>query len=141
MPRLAVEAWDGGATEIDPAETPVLVVEFWATWCRPCRTLMPAMVRLLRKIDDPRLRVVAINIESDGALVERFVDQVLPERGLPLYRDPQNRLMGQLGAPGMPTTYVAVDGVVRGVYVGYSADAHHAMERLIRESLAEPPNR
>jgi len=136
MPRFAVQSWEGQRVDIDPTNSPVLVVEFWATWCQPCRALLPAMAKMVASIDDARLRVIAINVESDAAAVERYLDIHLPQRGLPLYRDPDNRLMSQFGAPGMPVIYVVVEGVVRAIEAGYSEQTHQTIERLVRSALA-----
>lgn len=135
MPRFRVQTWQGEAVEIDPADHEVLVVEFWATWCRPCRELLPAMADVVARIDDPRLRVLVVNIESDRALADRFLGIHLPKRSLPLYRDPDNRLMSRFGAPGMPVTYVVVRGSVRVIEVGYSGELRDALPRLIRAAL------
>lgn len=139
MPRLSLQDWPGAPVEIDAGASPVLVVEFWATWCVPCRELLPAMARLLAEIDDPRLRVVAVNIEPKGPAIESFLDSVLPARTVPLYRDSGGRAMARLGAPGMPSIYLVVGGVVRAIEVGYDPARHAEFERSIRAALAELP--
>lgn len=51
----------------------VLMVNFWATWCPPCRAEMPSLWRLQHKVNNPDFRVIAINMGEDRALVSAFL--------------------------------------------------------------------
>jgi thiol-disulfide isomerase/thioredoxin len=121
-----------GAAE---GQTPVVIIEFWATWCAPCRTLLPALAGLAHRYA-PEVRLVAINIDRDRASADRFLEHYLPDSDSTLLLfDSENRLMADWGAPGMPAVYVAVRGVVRLVASGYSQDKLEAIEAVVRESL------
>lgn len=135
MPALALESWSGASATVAAPASGVLVVEIWASWCRPCREALPALADLLAATDDPRLRVAAVSIDSDRAAADRFAVEVLGERRLPLYRDPGARVPATLGAPGMPVTVVAVDGVVRSVAVGFSPQAAADLRAVVSAAL------
>jgi thiol-disulfide isomerase/thioredoxin len=136
MPSLSLNAWSGDSVILDSAAPGVLVVEIWASWCRPCREALPALAELVAQTADPRLRLAAVSIDRDRSVAERFLAEVLPAGGLPLYYDPQAKLPATLGAPGMPTTIVAVDGIVRSVEVGFSPESRERLRILVAEALA-----
>ena len=135
MPALALESWSGAAATVAAPASGVLVVEIWASWCRPCREALPALADLLAATGDSRLQVAAVSIDGDRAAADRFAVEVLGERQLPLYRDPAARVPATLGAPGMPVTVVAVDGVVRSVAVGFSPQAAADLRAVVTAAL------
>ncbi len=139
MPTFTARAWSGEEVVVDAAAARVLIVDIWASWCRPCREALPALAALRREHDDARLRVMAVSIDRERDLAERFLDLYLPERGVALYHDPDASVPAVLGAPGMPTTVLAIDGVVRSVDVGFSSSAWSALERRVRAALRERP--
>jgi len=139
LPAFVVDAWDGGRVQVEPAATKVVLIEIWASWCAPCREALPAIASLTAEIGDPRLQVFAVSIDRERNRAERFLDTYLPNRGIPIYHDPEGRLPAALGAAGMPTTCVAVDGIVRAVEVGFTADAVSRLRAVISEALESSP--
>jgi thiol-disulfide isomerase/thioredoxin len=117
---------------------PVVIVEFWAAWCTHCRAALPAYADVARR-HPAQVQLIAINIDRDHQLAERFLDQYLPQRDATLLFDPDNRVMADWGAPGMPSVYVAVRGVIRFVHGGYDAETRDRVEQLVREALATEP--
>src|SRR5262249_17984438 len=65
---------------------PVLV-DFWATWCGPCRKTMPAIQRIYEKYKDRGLAVVSINIENDAVRARSFAAAFKPQLTFPLFVD------------------------------------------------------
>lgn len=114
----------------------VVVVDFWASWCGPCRMLAPKLSTLKNRFGAQGLSVVGIT--SDDA--ERAA--VFAERhGMtyPSLSDPNadtNRAYGIIGLP----TVVVIDkkGVVRDVFVGYDPSVEAKMEQIVKALLAEP---
>lgn len=135
MPALDLETWSGESVTVAAPAAGVLVVEIWASWCRPCREALPALADLLAGRDDPRLQVAAVSIDGDRDAADRFAAEVLGDRRLPLYRDPGARVPASLGAPGMPATVVAVDGVVRSVAVGFSPQAAAELRAVVAAAV------
>jgi peroxiredoxin len=82
----------------------VVFLNFWATWCGPCRFEMPSMEKLYQRLNTKGLEIVAVNLQEDRKTVQRFVD----EYGLsfPVLLDATGRVGATYGARSIPTTYI-----------------------------------
>jgi peroxiredoxin len=81
----------------------VVLLNFWATWCPPCKEEMPSMERLYQRYKDRGFAIVAISIDADGAsVVESFVKKL----GLtfPIGLDPRMALANEYGVRALPST-------------------------------------
>ncbi|MDF1873302.1 TlpA disulfide reductase family protein [Vannielia sp.] len=105
VPGEAFDGPDGPATLADFAGE-VVVVNFWATWCAPCRKEMPALSALQEELKGQPARVVTIATgrNPEGA-VTRFMKEI--EVGnLPIYRDPRQQLARRMAVLGLPVTVI-----------------------------------
>lgn len=118
------------------AEGQVLIVDFWASWCTPCRKLMPLLDDMSSERKKDGLRVVAVNVDETREDAERFLAR--RPVGYPVVFDPQGRCAGAFGLTGMPSTYL-VDraGRVRHVHVGYREQDRAALLAAIEALLDE----
>ncbi|MBK1647074.1 TlpA family protein disulfide reductase [Rhabdochromatium marinum] len=82
----------------------VVVVNFWATWCPPCRAEMPSMERAWQHLRDQGVQFVAINVDEDAATVAEFARAV--GVSFPLLLDPGAQVTQTWPLRGLPTTYV-----------------------------------
>lgn len=74
MPELAFVSLDGKPWKLSDHRGQVVVLNFWATWCAPCRKEMPALVRLSDRYKSAGLQVVGVNVDKGGLdKVRRFV--------------------------------------------------------------------
>ncbi|MDH3638221.1 MAG: TlpA family protein disulfide reductase [Gammaproteobacteria bacterium] len=113
----------------------VILVNFWATWCVPCRREMPALNRLHQRLVGQGFSVVGIHIGPDAALVEEFLEQV-PVR-FPILIDEDMALSGW-GVVGLPTTFlIGPNGNTLAQYVGEKAWDSEAMVAEL-QALMEP---
>ena len=118
-PRQTMVDGNGTAVSLSRFRGRVLLLNFWATWCGPCKREMPALDRLQAALGGPAFAVITISIDRKGKAV---VAPWLRENGLanlPLYLDPGRRLFRAFGGTGLPTSYV-IDhrGRVAGVIIG-----------------------
>ena len=89
----------------------VVLLNFWALWCAPCREELPILETLHGELRDEGLAIVAVNVDRGGAeRVQRFAEQ----KGLSfeILHDPEQRVAGSYGVVGYPTT-VVIDRVGR----------------------------
>jgi len=90
-----------------------IIVNFWATWCPPCRAEMPSLQRAWEQVKDEDILVVAINVGEDADTIGQFTEQVKMEFPLPM--DLDSKVTQRWPMNGLPTTFV-VDPEGRLVY-------------------------
>jgi thiol-disulfide isomerase/thioredoxin len=92
-------------------------LNFWATWCPPCREEMPSMEVLHQEMEGAPFRMVAVNVREDRQTVEPFIEEF--GYSYPVILDRDGRLSTNYGVRGIPTTYfIGPDGTVLGMLVG-----------------------
>jgi thiol-disulfide isomerase/thioredoxin len=108
---------DGRRHDLQAHRGKVVLVNFWATWCEPCRHEMPSIQRLRDRLGDKRFAVLLVNVDEPEARVRRYVDEVRLD--LPIVLDPGKRATSQWGVKILPSTFlVGPDGRVRYRLVG-----------------------
>lgn len=109
----------------------VLLVNFWATWCAPCRHEMPSLNAVQKARQKDGIEVVTISIDrGDGSKATRFMQDV-GATDLTVYREPSNRMAGAFQVIAMPTTFlIDREGRVIGKFLGateWNSPAAHAL--------------
>ncbi len=136
--RLELTAPDLDGREVDVASAAgtVRLVDFWATWCEPCKDAMPVLDRLARELGPAGLRVYGVSIDEDPARVAAFLQR--QPLSFPILRDRGAQRLSRLDVSFMPVTLV-VDrrGVIRYVHQGWDAgraeEERREVEALLRE--------
>lgn len=118
LPALDLERLDGGRLTSADLEGRTVVVNFWNSWCIPCRREHPELVAFFAAHrDDPDLVMVGIVRDDTEAAVREYVEEEGVDWLVAL--DPKGRAALDFGTTGQPETYVAgPDGIVRGVVLG-----------------------
>jgi thiol-disulfide isomerase/thioredoxin len=136
--RHELRLLDGQSLCLGRLEGEVVVVNFWASWCRPCRKELPALSRLHAEITRRGGRVVAVSIDQELANVKRFVRS--HALALPVAHDGPEGLARALDLDYVPFT-VVLDRAGRVAYASEGSDAHAIaeLERVTRKLLGEAP--
>jgi thiol-disulfide isomerase/thioredoxin len=135
--EIGARSLDGREVKLPIRGAKVTVVDFWATWCDPCRDQMPELERLSAALRGQGLQVYAISFDEDRAAVEEFVART-PVGFSVLWDKGGGTLAERLELSRLPTTMILDrEGVVRGVHLGYDHGQASALEREVRRLLAE----
>jgi len=115
----------------------VVLVNFWATWCKPCEEEMPAMERLYQALHEEGFQMIAVSVDEDRAEVETFQQQMA--LSFPIAMDPERAVARAYQTMGFPESIlVGRDGSVIERYVGPRDWDASAYKSRIRALLSQP---
>lgn len=135
-PDFTLQDMDGNDHALSDYRGRVVMLNFWATWCPPCRREMPSMERLHAKFKDRGLEVVAVNQWEDPDLVFEFTGRLSLAPTFAILFDRESRVAEQYGVKGLPTTYlIDRDGNIRFQAIGGREFDHPEVEALIEGLL------
>ncbi|MGH8739208.1 MAG: TlpA family protein disulfide reductase [Burkholderiales bacterium] len=116
-PALELPGVDGRIYRLEAYRGKVVLLNFWASWCEPCREEMPSIERLRRSLQGDPFVVLAVNVGEGARAARRFADAVQLSSVLLLDRD--GTTARAWGARALPSTFiVGPDGTIRYRYVG-----------------------
>ncbi len=125
IPDHSIHLLDGSVVDLRDGEP--RLINFWATWCPPCRAEIPEIDHYARAHASDGLRVLAVNLAEDIVTIQRYLGPMGISFSVGL--DPERTLSASFGVAGLPTSY-AIDraGVIRRAHAG-------PMSRTTIESL------
>lgn len=104
LPDFMVEALSGENLLSSSLTGTVTLLNFWATWCPPCRKEMPSIESLYKKMEGTNFRIVAVSASEKRADVEKFI--AAQKYSFPIYLDERGSISSSLASQGIPTTYI-----------------------------------
>lgn len=135
FPALSSADLEGG--EIPAATGKVVLVDFWASWCAPCRESFPRYGQLQADYAARGLLIVAVSVDQNARAFSDFVKKMKPS--FSTLRDKNQRLVQAVNVPVMPTCYlVGRDGRVHSIHAGfYGVTTERDLRREIDQLLSE----
>jgi len=117
----------------------VVYIDFWASWCGPCRQSFPWMKNLHETKAKDGLVIIGVNVDQDQKLANAFIDEFMPD--FKIIFDPAGALASEFKVAGMPSAYI-IDrsGKPRFKHIGYHADKREQYEQEIQTLLNEKSN-
>lgn len=102
-PALELKDTSGELHQLSKYKGKIVLVQFWATYCTPCRTEMPSMNRLIEKMDG-KLEILAVNMGESKAEVEKFMQEV--GVNFPVLMDEDGKALAQWKVFAAPSNFV-----------------------------------
>ena len=139
FPEFSLPLIDGSARPLQRSQLAgkVTYVDFWASWCVPCRASFPWLDGIYRKYQDRGFRVIAINKDQEPAEIERFLKRY--PVSFALTTDPLDSLAKSLRVTVMPTAYlIDRQGMIRVVHRGFRSEDMAKLEHEIVSLLEQP---
>ena len=116
-PPLTLSGLDGKLYRLEDYRGKVVLINFWATWCEPCRAEMPAMNKLRASLAGQPFAVLAVNLAEPESRIRRFLEQVPLD--FPVLLDRDTGAAKAWGARILPATFiVGPDGLIRFSHIG-----------------------
>jgi peroxiredoxin len=135
-PAFTLAARDGGKLSLADLKGQVVMINFWATWCGPCRQEMPLLAQLHDKYEPLGFIMLGVNVEPDSAAAVAWLKNV--PVNFPILFDTDSAVAGRFGVEGMPSS-VLVDrnGQVRYIHRGYKPGDEAKYADMIRSLVKE----
>ena len=137
-PDFQLEDMDGEKYSLESYRGKVVILNFWATWCPPCRREIPSMEALHQAFRDEAFAILAINEWETEDHVFAFMGQLPVEPSFPILLDLDSEVATSFGVKGLPTTLL-LDPQGRIVYraVGGRDFDHPEVKKTIRALLPD----
>ena len=136
-PGFSLETFDGKKASLAQFKGKVVYLDFWASWCAPCRFSLPFMKTLQEQYGQDGLVVIAVNLDTDRTKVEKALADVKPNYTVVL--DPKSTLPALYNPQKMPSSFIiGKDGKVVGLHEGFipedAEEINHAVEAALKRN-------
>ena len=135
-PDFELENLAGGKTKLSSYRGKVVFLNFWATWCPPCRAEMPSMQALYEELGNDHFEIVGIDLQESRRTVQDFVNEY--ELTFPILLDSTGAVGATYGARSIPTTFlIDRDGNAIGFLVGSRSWEGIEVESIFRTIIGD----
>lgn len=136
-PPFTLKGLDGKNISLGDYKGKMVLLNFWATWCKPCREEMPAMQKLYDMFVDEGFVILAVSIDRGKVeAVKAFVDEL--KLTFPIALDPTQEVRNKYFVNALPTSYlIGPDGKMKGFITGSRDWASDDAVKLINTFLQE----
>ena len=123
-----------GMVELDKLRGQVVYLDFWASWCTPCRKSFPWMNEMQHKYEKDGLTIVAVNLDKKRDLIDKFLKNTPAD--FTIAYDPGGQLAKTYKLVGMPTSYlIDRNGQIHETHVGFRKKDKDKLEAKIQRLL------
>src|SRR6476646_5720025 len=135
-PSVVLQQADGTPVPLAAYEGKVLLIDFWASWCVPCKTSFPALDAIFREYEPRGLEVLAVNLDEERRHADAFL--LAHPHQMPVLFDAKGAAPLAFGVKGMPTSFlIDKTGTIRFTHMGYSGNVAETYRREIIQLLPE----
>lgn len=112
----------------------VVYLDFWATWCPPCRKSFPWMDEMQSRYKDAGLTIIAVSVDKKRELIEQFIKKMSP--GFTVAHDPTGIVAKTYKLRGMPSSYlIDREGKLMHTHMGFRTKDEQKVEDMIKTLL------
>ncbi len=135
-PDFTLKSKDGSNLRLQDFRGEVVMLNFWASWCGPCRQEFPLMDEIYKKYQKMGFTILAVNVDEDSRDANGFLDAV--PVSFPILYDPESKISELYQVDAMPTT-IMIDRngnkryLHRGYKSGYEVEYDKQVKQLVRE--------
>ncbi len=135
-PDFTLKSRQGENLRLQDFRGEVVMLNFWASWCGPCRQEMPLMDDIYTRYKDLGFTILAVNVDENADEAHRFLDKV--PVSYPILYDPESDVSEKYEVQAMPTTVmIDRDGNARFLHHGYQPGYEDDYEKQVRQLVRE----
>jgi len=135
-PDFALRDSSGRTVRLAELKGKVVYLDFWASWCAPCRHTFPWMQKIQQQYQSRGLEVVTINMDENVEDANEFLRDLRPK--FTVLFDPNGQVAGAYQLPTMPSSFLITrDGRVASVHSGFREGDDSELEKRIQAALTQ----
>jgi peroxiredoxin/outer membrane lipoprotein-sorting protein len=135
-PDFTLERLEGGEVKLANLKGKVVVLDFWATWCPPCREGLPHLAKLYAEKKADGLQLFAVNVRETKPQVQQFLEKA--KLSLPVLMDTKGEVAGKYAVRGIPKTIViGKDGKISAVFVGFGPGSGEKIDQAVAAAMKQ----
>ncbi len=135
-PNFTLPSMSGANLRLSEYRGEVVLVNFWASWCGPCRQEMPLLDKMYQRYKKAGFTLLGVNVEKDSSKGQRIAEQL--KLSFPILFDSKQQVVDSYKVASMPSTVlVDRDGNIRYVHLGYKAGDEKLYSKMVKELLIE----
>ena len=135
-PDFSLPDESGAMVSLDDFDGQVVLINFWASWCGPCREEMPLLDELHQRYEPLGFTMLGVNVEEDSTAAQKFLQGTAVS--FPILFDRENSVSKLYDVIAMPSTViVGRDGTVRYIHHGYEPGNENDYQDQIRQLIRE----
>ena len=134
FPSGPISQMDGAKVSLGEQRGKVVVLDFWATWCGPCRASLPGLNAMYKELKEKGMAAFAVDLEEPKETIAPVKAKLIPD--VPVLLDEKSEVAKKYGVSGIPQTVViGKDGKVKKVFIGSGQEAKikAAVEAALKE--------
>lgn len=135
LPKISEVGKKGGKlVSSDSLKGKIVILDFWASWCEPCKIALPNYDKLFKKYKSKGLMVVGINVDDESKLGHDFLKE--HKVAFPILYDEGKKVVDSISVSTMPTSYILdKNGKIIEIHKGFRAGDETKIEQKIKELL------
>ncbi|MCU7853502.1 MAG: TlpA family protein disulfide reductase [Candidatus Thiodiazotropha sp. (ex Monitilora ramsayi)] len=135
-PDFTLKSRSGENIKLSELRGQVVMINFWASWCGPCRQEMPILDQLYQRYEPMGFTLLGVNVEEDSAAAEKVLREI--PVSFPVLYDSKNQVSENYQVRAMPSTFlIDRDGKVRYLHKGYKPGYEDEYQQQVRELIRE----
>ena len=120
--------------ELESQTEKILYIDFWASWCGPCKLSFPSMIKLKELFKDDPFEIIAISVDADSKAAKKFLDSYKINFQVAL--DPDGVVAEKYALPGMPSSFLLdQDRKIIAMHKGFRKSDFTKIKKEIEEAL------
>ncbi len=132
-PDFHLEQLDGGTVALSDYHGKIVLIEFWATWCGPCRSSMPSLEHIYRRFQNRGVQLLFINEGENPQTMRRWLGKRFTAR---ILLDSDQQVARRYQVPGLPSLFIVdPNGDIVYVRSGYRGGLERSLTRVLEKLL------
>lgn len=135
-PEFSLPGRGGQTVTLSAYRGDVVMINFWASWCKPCRQELPLLDQMYQRYKNLGFTLIGVNVDEDQKSADLILKNI--PVSFPIAYDQQDKVSNKYGLEGMPNTvFVDRNGNIRHVHTGYTPGDEQSYDEQIRLLIRE----